>query len=196
MSLSLKPLRTTLIGGIVLLLPLVVVLAVVAQGLALVKQAAAPLIAMLPNASVGGVALATLAALALLLLLCFAAGLLARAALARRLSETFENRLHALYPRYTVLKGMTQGMTGDRGLQGLSVVLARFEEQSVLAMEVERLADGRVVLFVPGAPDPWQGSVVVVDPQRVQALPVKLADLNRTLKGLGRGSAALLRTAA
>ena len=91
---------------------------------------------------------------------------------------------------------MTQGMTGDRGLQGLSVVLARFEEQSVLAMEVERLADGRVVLFVPGAPDPWQGSVVLVDPQRVQALPVKLADLNRTLKGLGRGSAALLRTAA
>jgi len=196
MTLTLKPLKTIVIGGVVLLLPLVVVLAVVAQGLALVKQAAAPLIAMLPNTSLGGVALATLAALALLLLLCFAAGLLARAALARRLSETFENRLHALYPRYTVLKGMTQGMTGDRGGQALNVVLVRFDEQEILAMEVERLADGRAVLFVPGAPDPWQGSVILVDAQRVHALPVKLADLNRALKGLGRGSGALLPAAA
>ena len=195
MTLSIQPLKTTLIGGVVLLLPLVVALAVIGQGAALVGKAAAPLIALLPDKSVGGVALATLATLALLLLLCFGAGLLARAALGRRLSESFENRLHALYPRYTVFKGMTQDLAGE-GMQGLQPVLVSFDDQQALAMEVERLADGRVVLFLPGAPDPWSGSVVLVAAERVCAMPVELGALNRVLKGLGRGTARLLGSAA
>lgn len=194
MTLSIQPLKTTLIGGVVLLLPLVVALAVVGQGVALVGKAAAPLIALLPDRSVGGVALATLATVLLLLLLCFGAGLLARAALGRRLSDSFENRLHALYPRYTVFKGMTQDLAGQ-GMQGLKPVLVGFDDQQTLAMEVERLADGRVVLFLPGAPDPWSGNVVLVDPHRVTALAVELGAVNRVLKGLGRGTARLLQRA-
>jgi len=192
MKLPIKPLRTTVIGGIVLLLPLVVALAVLAQGLALMNKAAAPLIALLPQRTVGGVALATLAALVLLLLLCFGAGLLARAAFGRKLSESFESKLHALYPRYTVFKGLTQGLAGDQGPQTLQVVLVSFDDHQMLAMEVERLADGRVALFLPGAPDPWSGSVVWVEAQRVSRVPVKVPALNRVLKGLGHGSAALL----
>ena len=195
MTLSIQPLRTTLIGGVVLLLPVVVALAVIGQGIALVGKAAAPMIALLPDKSVGGVALATLATVGLLLLLCFGAGLLARAAVGRRLSETFENRLHALYPRYTVFKGMTQDLAGE-GMQGLTPVLVSFDDQQTLAMEVERLADGRVVVFLPGAPDPWSGNVVLVGADRVSAIPAELGALNRTLKGLGRGTGRLLGGAA
>lgn len=195
MTLPIQPLKTTLIGGVVLLLPVVVALAVIGQGVALVGRAAAPLIALLPDKSVGGVALATVATLALLLLLCYGAGLLARAALGRKLSETFENRLHALYPRYTVFKGMTQDLAGE-GMQGLQPVLLHGDDGQSLAMEVERLADGRVVLFIPGAPDPWSGSVLLVAPERVAALPVELGAVNRVLKGLGRGTGRLLERAA
>lgn len=191
MTLSLHPLKTTIIGGVVLLLPLVIVLAVVGQGVALVGRAAAPLMALLPNRSIGGVALATLAALGLLLLLCYAAGLLARAALGRKLSESFENKLHALYPRYTVFKGMTQGLAGSDA-HDLRVVLVSFDDHQAPAMEVERLADGRVVVFLPGAPDPWSGNVVLVAADRVSVLPLDLHALNRVLKGLGRGGARLL----
>ena len=192
MALSVEPLKTTVIGGVVLLLPLVVTLAVLAQGLALVSKAAAPLIALLPDKTLGGVALATVATLVLLLLLCYGAGLLARAALGRRLSESFENKLHALYPRYTVFKGMTQGLAGNQGTQALKVVLVSFDDHQMLAMEVERLADGRVVLFLPGAPDPWSGSVVLAEAQRVSEVPAELAALSRALKGLGHGSATML----
>ena len=72
-------------------------------------------------------------------------------------------------------------------------MLATFDDHQLLAMEVERLADGRVVLFLPGAPDPWSGSVVLVEPERVQPLDADIAALNRSLKRLGRGSAAVLR---
>ena len=192
MALPFKPLATTVIGGVVFLLPLIVVLAVLGQGLALVAGIAAPLAAHFPEREIGGVAVVTLVALLLVLLVCYGAGLLARAAFGRALSERFENRLHALYPRYTVIKAMTQGLGGGSGHDALSSVLVSFDDHQMLAFEVERLSDGRVVVFLPGAPDPWSGSVVLVPAERVAAMPFDTPALNRSLKGLGRGSAALL----
>ena len=195
MTLPFKALSTTLIGGVVFLLPLIVVLVVLGQAMALVSQVAAPLAAMLPQRNIGGVAVATLVALALVLGLCYGAGLLARAAIGRALSENFENRLHALYPRYTVIKAMTQGLAGKGGTAVMKTVLVTFDDHQLLAMEAERLDDGRVVVFLPGAPDPWSGNVVLVEPQRVQPIRDDVTALNRSLKGLGRGSAALMRAA-
>jgi len=192
MTLSLKPMTTTLIGGLVFLLPLIVALAVLGQGLALMAGMARPLAAMFPQQQVGGFALASLVALLLLLLLCYGAGLLARAALGRTLSATFEDRLQTLYPRYTIIKGMTQALGVDGVKSGLKTVLVSFDDHQVFAVEVERLADGRVVVFVPGAPDPWSGTVVVVSPERVAGVPFDIGALHRSLKSIGRGSAALL----
>ena len=61
---------------------------------------------------------------------------------------------------------------------------------------MERLDDGRVVLYVPGAPDAWSGSVLLVAPERVQPLDIDAGDLAKALQGLGLGTAALLRAAA
>ncbi|MGL6112264.1 MAG: hypothetical protein ACRC2B_19395 [Rubrivivax sp.] len=193
MTLSLKPLTTTLLGGLVFLLPLIVVLAVLGQGLALVARVAQPLAGLVSTHEVGGVAVASLVALALLLLLCYGAGLLARAAVGRTLSENFEDRLHALYPRYTVIKGMAQGFSAAAVKSKLKTVLVSFDDHQQMAVEVERLDDGRVVVFLPGAPDPWSGNVVLVPRDRVSAMPVEIGALQRVLKGIGRGSAALLQ---
>ena len=69
MTLSLKPLTTTIIGGLVFLLPLIVLLAVLGQGVALMAGLAQPVAALFPYRQVGGVALVSLIALLLLLLL-------------------------------------------------------------------------------------------------------------------------------
>jgi uncharacterized membrane protein len=192
---SLKPITTTLIGGVVFLLPLVVALYVLGQGLALTARVAEPLAAVLPVKSVGGIALASLAALALLLLLCFGAGLLARAALGRALSASFEAKLHALYPRYAVVKAMSQGLHGALGQRLLKAVLVSFDDHQVIAFDMERLSDGRAVLFLPGAPDAWSGSVVLVPCARIEALDIDPGALAKSLQGLGRGTAALLQAA-
>jgi len=194
MTVSLKPMTTTLIGGLVFLLPLIVALTVLGQGLALTAGVAQPLVAMFPNRQVGGVALASLVAVLLLVLLCYGAGLLARAALGRTLSASFEDRLQTLYPRYTIIKGMTQAL-GVHGVKSsLKAVLVSFDDHQVLAVEVERVAHGRVVVFLPGAPDPWSGSVVLVSQERVAGVPVEIGALHRSLKSIGRGSAELLNT--
>jgi len=196
MKRSLKPLVTTLIGGVVFLLPLVVVIYVLGKGLALMAHAVQPLLVLLPDKSVGGVTLASVAALALLLLLCFGAGLLARAAVGQAFAERFEARLQTLYPRYSVIKAMSQGLHGALGQQVLKPVMATFDDNQLIAFDIERLDDGRVVLYLPGAPDAWSGSVLLVAPERVQALDIDAADVAKAMQGLGRGTAALLRGAA
>lgn len=195
MKQSANPFVTTLIGGVVFLLPLVVVLYVLGQGLALVTRAAQPLISLLPAANVGGVALASIAALALLLLLCYGAGMLARAALGRALSDRFETKLQTLYPRYAVIKAMSQGLHGVLGQRVLKVVLVSFDDHQLIAFDIERLDDGRAVLYLPGAPDAWSGSVVLVQPDRIEPLDIDSAALARSLQRLGLGTAALLRFA-
>jgi uncharacterized membrane protein len=193
MTRSLKPFTTTLIGGVVFLLPLIVVLYVLGQGLALAARAVQPLVPLLPFQNVGGIALASMAALALVLLLCFGAGLLARAAVGRAFSERFENRLQTLYPRYSVIKAMSQGLHGAVGQQVLKPVLASFDDHQLIAFDMERLDDGRAVLYLPGAPDAWSGSVVLVAADRLLPLDIEAAELAKALQGLGLGTAALLR---
>jgi uncharacterized membrane protein len=136
--------------------------------------------------------LAGLLAVLILLGLCFGAGLLARAAIGRTLSQNFEDRLQAIYPRYTVIKGMAHGMAGVNTDDGLKSVLVTFDDHQLLALEVERLGDGRVVIFAPGSPDPWSGNVLLVAPERVQPLAASVADLNHALKGIGHHCAPLL----
>jgi len=195
MKRSLKPFTTTLIGGVVFLLPLVVVLYLLSQGLGMAVRAVQPLLPMLPFQSVGGIALSGVAALALVLLLCFGAGLLARAAVGRAFSERFENRLQTLYPRYTVIKAMSQGLHGALGDGVLKPVLASFDDHQLIAFEMERLEDGRAVLYLPGAPDAWSGSVVLMAAERLQPLDVDAAELAKALQALGAGTSTLLRDA-
>ena len=190
-----NPFVTTLIGGVVFLLPLVVVLVVLGQGLALMTRMVQPLTSWLPYQTLGGVALASIAALVLLVLLCFGAGMLARAALGRTLSERFDAKLQTFYPRYAVIKAMSQGLHGALGQRVLKAVMVSFDDHQVIAFDMERLDDGRAVLYLPGAPDAWAGSVVLVPAERIAPLDIDSAALARALQRLGLGTAALLRTA-
>lgn len=191
-----RPLTTTLIGGLVFLLPLIVVLAVVGHALQIAVQAVTPLVQAFPQARVGGIAIATIAAVLLLLGLCYGAGLLARAALGRKLSTGFEDKLATVYPRYQVIKAMSQKLHGAIGQQVLRPVLLSFDDQQQLGYDIERLADGRAVVFVPGSPDAWSGNVLLVDAARLAPLAIDPAAMARSLQGMGRGFAGLLDRAA
>jgi len=47
-------------------------------------------------------------------------------------------------------------------------------------------------VFLPGAPNPWAGTVFVVEPEGIRALDVPVMQVARCLRRLGRGGAALL----
>ena len=82
---------------------------------------------------------------------------------------------------------MSQGLHGALGKKVLKPVLATFDDNQLIGFDMERLDDGRVVLYVPGAPETVSGSVLLVIPERVQPLDIDAGDLAKARLGAGPG---------
>ena len=97
-------LKTTAIGGLLFLLPLIVLAALFGQIAPIVVSVASFLNEYIPVKTATGIAILVGLSIALILLLCFTAGMFARWSLGRKISVAFEKRLALLFPRYSVLK--------------------------------------------------------------------------------------------
>ena len=134
-------------------------------------------------------------ATALLVIFCFAAGLFARTALAQRGVHWLESAVLSNVPGYQFLKSVGESLLGVEQEPAPQVVLARIEEAWQIAFVVERLEDGHLAVFVPGAPNPQSGSVYFMTEDRIRPAGIPPAAALKCLTRLGAGSSALLREA-
>ncbi len=182
-------LKTTAIGGLVFLFPVAIIGIVLAQTIQAVTAVSQPIFQWLGVSTVLGHAIAVIAAVVLLLLLCFLAGLLARRSFSQKLLQSAEEKFSLLFPRYTIFKAQLAGSIGGREAKiHLVPVLARFQDWARIAFEVERSQDGLVTIFLPGAPDPWNGSVLYLRDDQVEPLSLPFQDALALCEQLGRGS--------
>ena len=185
--------KTTAIGGLLFLLPLVVVGALIGKVTPIILKVAEVLRDVIPFEMPGGLALHLLLASVVVLLICFGAGLLARRSFGKRISKSFEKYLLALVPRYGILKDQMAGrIGGDATKPRMKPVLVRFDDFLRIGFEIERNDAGLVTVYLPGAPDTWSGISVLMNAQRVEPLDLKIGDTVALCEQLGRGSAALL----
>lgn len=186
-------LKTTAIGGLIFLLPLIVIGALLGQIVPIVLSVAEVLGQIIPVRSPTGIALLVLLAIAIIMLMCFSAGLVARHSLGKRMSETFEKKLLLLFPRYAIFKDQLAGsIGGDSAQPRMKPVLARFDDSLRIGFEIERNDDGLITVYLPSAPDPWSGTVAFLTADRVQPLNSDFGETVSTFEKLGRDAAALL----
>jgi uncharacterized membrane protein len=126
-------------------------------------------------------------------LICFFAGLAAKTVLAGKLVQFLEKNVLEKIPAYTLLKSKTESVLRPEDIEGMSPILGRFDDSWQLAFEIERFAGGKVVVFLPGAPDPWSGSVCVLTEDRVTRLDLTVKSAADIMKRLGKGSTGALR---
>jgi len=88
-----KFLRTTVLGGVVFLVPIVVLAILIGKALQWTGKLATPLARVLPIETIGVIAIVHILALAILILVCFVAGLAAKTAAARRLVSSLESNI-------------------------------------------------------------------------------------------------------
>jgi uncharacterized membrane protein len=192
---SLGFLKTTAIGGALFLLPLIVVAALIGQAVPVVMTIAEALRKVLPDVfeTPSGFTLLIVLAIAILLLVCFAAGILARKSFGRTLSKWFERKLLLLFPKYAILKDqMADSIGGDQTRPQMKPVLVHFDDLTRIAFETDCTASGTVTVYLPGSPDPWAGTLAFVQSDRVVPLDVAFGDVVSLCEQLGRGSAELL----
>lgn len=187
-------LKTTGIGGVLFLLPLIVLGALIGQLVPIVWTIADFLSDLIPVPiqTPTGITLLLCASVLVLLSLCFAAGIIARRSFGKRISATFEKNLTMLFPRYAVLKDQIAGtLGGDKDHPTMKPVLARLIDSFQVAFEVDRSEQGFVTLFLPGSPDPWAGRLVIVEVDRIQALDLNFAETVSIFEKMGRDSMGL-----
>lgn len=185
-------LRTTVGGGILFLVPVIVLVAIIGKALDISRRFVEPLAAHIPVESLGGVRTPRLLAIAAIILFCFLAGLVARTRLARRMVDWLESALLSNLPGYSLMKSVGETMVGFEREHAYEAVLARIEDAWQIAFLVERIEGGHVAVFVPGAPSPWSGAVYFMTEDRIKPLQGELKSALRCVRRLGMGSNALL----
>ena len=187
-------LKTTAVGGLVFLLPLAVVGAILGYVYNAVMLIYEPLKAHLPVSSAVGIALLFLIAVGILLVLCFVCGIAAQRAIGRKFSQTIEKQLIAVFPKYAIYKDILAGNVGGSELApSLIPVTIRLNDAIRIGYEADRTDQGLVVIYLPGSPDPWIGSVALVHADQVERLEVDFGETAAICERLGRRSGDLLK---
>jgi len=179
--------KMTLLGGFVFLLPIVILATVFGKGYKYMVMITEPLLKWIKVDTVLGVVVFNLLVIAAMVVICFMAGIAARSFFGKRFFQMIDAKLLAV-PGYAIFKGrLTGNIGGEAEKTELKPVIARFDDQSQIAFEVERLPNNRVALYVPGAPDPWSGSVIFMTDDRVIPIDIDTQAAMAVFKRLGRG---------
>lgn len=184
--------KATIAGGLLFLLPVVLVALVLGHAMKLVANVAKPVSDLLPVESVLGVGGENVLAILILLLVSLAAGLVARTQAGRRVMRWSENSLLGGLPQYQLVKSVAEGLAQVESVEGVRPALVSVDGGWQIGYLLEPLPNGWVTVFVPQSPTPMSGNVIYLPTERVRPLDISMAQAMTIVKRLGVGSAAAL----
>jgi uncharacterized membrane protein len=175
-----KELRRILLDGVMIVLPLGAIVLLVLGIVRRLQDAAKPLAGEFLHPVVGAVVL--------LLLLCLMVGALVRAGPGRWARARLEGTVLQQIPGYRLARAfVSDEIPGAGSGHRPRPALARIEEGLCPALVMDRWADGRVVVFVPGTPAPMSGALYVFTADRVVELDVPLLPFLKAVSSWGLG---------
>jgi uncharacterized membrane protein len=186
-------LKTTAMGGLFVLLPILLLYLLLAEALDLIVALATPIADLFPEGTFGKVEFPVIFGLVLILGLSFVIGLGLRAKIARRSGRWFERTVLDRLPAYNALKSLTTGFA-EAGKAGAfkAAVLTSSDGDRELVYVIEDHGDEDLTVLVPWAPAAFAGSVKIVDRDRIKFLEANLGDVSRALGHWGVGVRELL----
>jgi uncharacterized membrane protein len=187
-------LKATLAGGLLFLLPLVLLAVLAGHAIGFAKKFVGPLDKTLHLERTFGASGETILAILLLLLIAIGAGLIARTRAGRGVIDWSERTILGGLPQYQFVKSMAAGMA-ELEETNLTPVLVNIEDGWQIGYLLEPLADGWVAVFLPQAPTPMSGNVMYFPAERTRKLDISMVQAMAIVKRMGLGSAAALKSA-
>ncbi|MBL8668121.1 MAG: hypothetical protein JNM48_11730 [Rhodospirillales bacterium] len=182
--------KTTLIGGVLVVLPIYIAVLLLARTIAGLLAMLGPVTAQIP----AGVEFRQIVAILLLLAVCFVVGLVVRTGPGLRAKNAFEHAVLDKLPAYTLLRGLVKRLTGTGDEeQALQPALVEIEDALVPALIVEELEDGSYTVLVPSAPTPMAGSIYILPHDRVHRVDIPLTKAVAVFSKWGTGAGEFVR---
>src|SRR5208283_4444832 len=183
--------RTTMVGGIFFLAPIVVLIVILAKAFDYAKKGLNAVLVHVPAAAELSAGAATALSITIVLLVCLLAGLAAHTVIAERLVNALESSVLSKIPGYDYLKQESASALGVAEIAELPVVFVPMEGGWQLGVRTEALSNDLISVFVPGAPNPHSGSVFFFSADNVRPAGVKLAAALNCLRRCGAGASVL-----
>jgi uncharacterized membrane protein len=183
--------RTTILGGILFLTPIVVLGFILTKAYDMARRGLQPLAALIPDSLASRTTVTAILAVLLLALVCFLAGLFARTVWAQRMVNGLEATVLSKVPGYEYMKEVGASVLGVGEMPDHPVVLAEFGGSWRIAVQTDIVGDNLVAVFVPNSPNPLSGGVFLVAADRVRPADVSLAAALGALRRCGAGSRAV-----
>ncbi|MDX6190914.1 DUF502 domain-containing protein [Flavobacterium sp. FlaQc-52] len=189
----LRIIRTTLVGGILFLVPLAIFFILLEKAYHIVQKITLPLSSHLPKVKILGLALQEIIGLVIIIVICFLAGIVAKTKTAKNLVTKLEDKILSLIPGYSFMKGINENIFGTNDEENLKVILARVDDGWQFAFLIEQINEDHFTVFIPDAPNPMGGGVYFMEKERIKEVPVSQREALQCIRKLGFGSAALLK---
>jgi len=184
--------KTTALGGAILLLPFAATLVIIVKAGKMAVDGVTPLAETLPFPK-GQAVIAIYAVTAfLLVVMAFAAGLFARSLSIEKDAVAFlESKVLNKLPPYVAVRKYTDRVAGldAKTHEDLQPVLVRMHNGWQLGFITDTFDDDRVAVFMPGAPDPSAGVVQIVGTDQITPINISYRDALACLEQSGRGLA-------
>jgi uncharacterized membrane protein len=187
-------LKTTIAGGSLIVLPVVLIWLIVSETIDLLVGPAVPLSTLISDGTFKHVDTEWLAAVLLMVLICFFTRLAMRFGPGRRVGGWLEAKILRPIPGYSVFKDLTRRLSGDHdGWSYRPALIAAAPGVKSLAFIVEDHEDGNRTVSVPLAPTPTIGNIHIVHEDHLEELPVSTSKAINTHWHWGSGAADLFK---
>ena len=175
--------KSTLMDGVLVILPLGIVVMLVLKIVGMLEPVATPIVAHLPPV----LHFPVLITLVLLFPLCLVAGLLAQTRAGQGAGISFEGAILNRTPGYSIVRSLTRRIGNVEESETFAPAFAELEGVLVPAFVVEKHADGRYTVFVPSAPTPAVGAIYIIPKERVHFVDAPFLTAVKCVSSWGAG---------
>ena len=181
--------KTALIGGLLVILPIYVSIILIAKAVQGILAAMKPITAVVP----ASVQFREIVAVFVVVAVCFVAGLIVRTGPGLRAKNAFEAAVLERLPGYTLLRGLAGRFTGRSDEPTFAPALVDIEDALVPALIIEKLDDGSFTVLVPSAPTPMAGALYILPPERVHPVDIPFTSALKVFSKWGAGAGEFVR---
>ena len=188
--------KTTLLGGLLVILPATVIVAVFIWLYLKVTRLIQPLTDQVLRFTGLPEVVADLIVVTVIVTFCFLVGLIMKMRVFQWLFEVFERRVLTIAPGYNMVKETVNQLLGRNKSPFGSVALVQLYESHTLATAfvTDEHDDGSYTVFVPTGPNPTSGQIFHLEGQYVHPVDVGVDTAMRSIISCGAGSSTLVDT--
>jgi uncharacterized membrane protein len=181
--------KTTLIGGLLIVLPIYLSILLLAKTLSGVLALLSPVTAAIP----AGARFREVVAILIVLAVCLVAGLVVRTRAGLRAKKAFERSVLEKVPGYTLVRGLAERVSGETNEGAFRPALVEIEDALAPGFIIEELEGDRYTVLVPSVPTPAAGALFIMPRARVHPLDVPFTQAVSVISKWGVGAGALAR---